>query len=245
MKKILFSLIGIVVLFFVFAWYFNASIYWEMQEAQIYMPSDFTSYTLGSSNSEPLTYAAIGDSLTAGTGVDTYTQSYPYLIAQEIADESKTILLKPFAVPGVRSAYVLENFLEPAVASNPDIITLLIGINDIHGKVSDKKFQENYEKILTVLTQETNAKIYAINLPYIGTEELISLPYRDYFNWRTQQYNEIIKKMAEKYSVTYIDLYTAHMPHALNPSYYAADFFHPNTLGYSMWAEFMYANFSK
>lgn len=227
-------------------WYLHASIYWKLGSANVQQPWDVTDHTIGNALSPQLTYAAIGDSLTAGVGVDTYLESYPYLIAQKIAeDTTNTVLIKPFAIPGVRSLYVLNNFMEPVIESKPDVVTLFIGINDIHGNVLPKQFEEQYTQILIKLTQETEADVYAINLPYIGTKNLISLPYRYYFNWRTKQYNEIIQKLATQYDVTYIDLYTQHEPHSLRNEYYAGDFFHPNTVGYTLWAQFIYAGFNK
>lgn len=246
MKKILFAVLSIFgILFLISVWYLHASIYWKLERANVLEPSDIAEYTIGVPSATQVNYVAIGDSLTAGVGVDTYTKSYPYLIAKKISDDHVEVSLKPFAVPGVRSAYVLRYFMEPVIASNPDIITLFIGVNDIHGNVPSKQFKEQYAQILTELTGKTHAQIYVINLPYIGTGKLISLPYRVYFNWRTEQYNVIIKQLAAEYDVTYIDLYTAHNPKSLDNDYYASDFFHPNELGYILWSQFIYADFHK
>lgn len=246
MRKKLLLVLGVaMVLVFAYAWYLHASIYWKLGEIALHQPSDFAEYIVGKSTPSQLTYVAIGDSLTAGVGVETYSKSYPYLLAQNIAENNVRVHLIPFAVPGVRSAYIYDNFIEPVIAKKPNIITLFIGINDMHGNVPLKQFEEQYAQILVSLTQKTNAQIYVINLPSIGTSDLISLPYRYYFNWRTQQYNEIIQKLATQYKVTYIDLHKAHEPYALDNTYYATDFFHPNAVGYTLWAQFIYAGFHK
>lgn len=248
MKSSILVILFVVILALLFAggWFFRESIYWKLGKAGVYQPSDIAEYTIGNGIAEQhLTYIPIGDSLTAGVGVDTYLKSYPYLLAQKIAGDSTQVIIKPFAVPGVRSEYVLNNFIEEVIQKKPDIVTLFIGINDIHGNIKLQEFQNNYAKILSKLTQETDAQVYAINLPYIGTANLISIPYRYYFKWRTQQYNVVIEQLANLYGVTYIDLYTAHEPQALKNTYYSADFFHPNALGYSLWTQFIYANFRK
>lgn len=229
-----------------YLWYAHASIYWKLGAVGLGAPSDMHNYTIGNASGVPLTYVALGDSLTSGVGVDSYTQSYPYLLAEKIAAASNTkVTLMPFAVPGVRTDYVLSNFIIPALASKPDIITLFIGINDIHGKVSNALFKAHYSEILSQLSQGSHAHIYVINLPYIGTPELISPLYRYYFAWRTQQYNAIIKDLADQYHVTYIDLYAAHKPHELNAMYYASDYFHQNALGYTLWTQSIYAGFNQ
>ncbi len=236
----------IIILLFVYLWYARASIYWSLGATPIFAPSDFKSYSIGDTTLESRTYVAIGDSVTAGVGVSTYTESYPYLIASHLAkDTQKSVELIPFAIPGIRSEYVMGYFLEPTVASNPDVITLLIGINDIHGNVGIKTFTNHYQTILATLTEKTDATIYVIGLPYIGTKELIRQPYRFYFNLRTQAYNEVLKDLVLDYNVTYIDLYNSTKEQSLNTAYYAEDFFHPNTVGYALWAESIYASFSK
>lgn len=247
MKKATIVIAGaIIILLCIYVWYARASIYWSLGERPIFAPSDFKSYSIGDSSSKQRTYVAIGDSVTAGVGVTTYTESYPYLIASNLSkDTQSTIELIPFAIPGIRSEYVMGYFLEPIVESNPDVITLLIGINDIHGNVPTAKFKEHYQTILTTLTDKTDATIYAINIPYIGTKDLIQQPYRFYFNFRTQEYNEVIKELASQYNVTYVDLYSSHQKQSLDTTYYAQDFFHPNAVGYSFWAQSIYASFSK
>ena len=229
-----------------YLWYAHASIYWKLGDFPLYAPKDYTNHTLGAQAATPLTYVAIGDSLTAGVGVDSYTQSYPYLVTKEIAEaQKKKVNLVPLAIPGIRSEYVVGYFIEPTIANKPDIVTLLIGTNDIHGNVPNSIFKAHYQTILQRLTKETKAKIYVIGLPYIGTKELISLPYRYYFNWKIEQYNAIIKDLARQYNLTYIDLYTAHAPQSLNTAYYAKDFFHPNAIGYALWAKTIYASINQ
>ena len=247
MKKIAFISIGIVtILVPAYLWYAHAAIYWKLGDVPIFAPKDYTSYVIGEHTENPLVYVAIGDSLTAGVGVDSYTQSYPYQIATAIGQaQKKEVSLVPFAIPGIRSEYVVGYFLDSVIAQEPDIITILIGTNDIHGNVSAEKFKEHYEIILSTLSEKTNAAIYAVNIPYIGTSDLIRQPYRYYFSLKAREYNTIIKKLAEQYDVTYIDLYSANAPHSLDSAYYARDFFHPNALGYTLWAQTIYANFHR
>ncbi len=247
MKKITFLVFGILCLTSIgYLWYARASIYWSLGDVPLYTPNDYASYTIGTNSGASQTYVAIGDSVTAGVGVDSYLDSYPYLVAHDIATATgRSVKLVPFAIPGIRSEYVVGYFLEPVIASKPDIVTVLIGINDIHGNVPKKVFRAHYEEILKKLTLETTAEVYAINLPYIGTRNLVALPYRYYFTWRTQQYNAIIKDLALQYGVTYVDLYSTHKPQSLDNTYYARDFFHPNALGYSLWAQRIYASFNK
>lgn len=130
-------------------------------------------YVLGSEAREKIVYVAIGDSLTAGVGVDSYEQSYPYQLAQYLTQiDTKNITLYPQAVPGAKTQDVIANLLDPTIKLQPNIITILIGVNDVHGNISKEEFENNYKTILKRLTEETNAKIYTITIPYIGAKKI-------------------------------------------------------------------------
>jgi lysophospholipase L1-like esterase len=196
--------------------------------------------------SSSLTYVALGDSLTAGVGTDKYSDSYPYLLAQYFAGNNYQIDLEDRAVPGVKTEELLNGLVPAAIKDQPDIVTLLIGVNDVHGMIDRKDFRKNYETILQMLTKETKAKIYVINIPLIGASNLVTPPYNLIFDYRTQQYNKIIKELADKYSVNYIDLYTPTKDLLRsNGPHYASDFFHPSKLGYKIWADLIYADTSQ
>ena len=244
-KNILIIFIILSVITFAYLNYSYSSIYNKIGEVLLSTPSDFKNYTMGTST-KTLTYVALGDSLTVGVGVDSYMESYPYIFTEKISQKNNIkINLIPLAQSGVRSMYVLNTLIEPVIKVNPDIITLFIGVNDVHGNISVKEFKNNYEDILQRLTKETNAKIYVINLPYIGTKNLIKFPYDYYFNMQTQKFNKSIEELAQKYNTEYVDLYSGFLKHDKDEAYYSLDLFHPNKKGYALWAEILYANFSK
>ena len=59
-------------------------------------------------------------------------------------------------------------------------------------------YRENLEAIVSNLQQRTNAKIALLSLPVLG-EDLSSEP-----NQRVNKYNQVIKEIANKYSVSYL-----------------------------------------
>lgn len=207
------------------------------------LASDIThEYNIGQGAS--LVYTAIGDSLTAGVGVDKYEESYPYLLAQKIAGSKNNIFLRVEAYSGARTADAIKDLLAPAINDKPDIVTVLLGVNDIHGFVSETKFAENYQEILTQLKIKTKAKIYAISIPYIGANTLLWFPYNLYFKHQTVEYNKIIKKLAQAEDVEYVDLFSP-TERMFNDSFYSADSFHPSVKGYGIWADVIYAYLNK
>lgn len=188
-----------------------------------------------------LVYAALGDSLTSGVGTDRYEQSYPYLLAQKMAGSDKKATHLNFSYPGARTEDLIRDLLAQAIDEQPDVITLLIGTNDVHGNVGEKKFADNYQHILLELTSKTRAKINIISIPYIGADDLLIEPYKAYYHGKIDKFNEDIKFLADRYHLRFIDLTTPTAGPASGASgYYALDNFHPSSTGYKLWADIIY-----
>jgi len=197
----------------------------------------------GASSTAEIVYAALGDSLTAGVGVDQYEKSYPYLLAQHLVRDDRRVVHKNFSYPGARTQNLIDDLLEPAIAEQPDVVTVLIGTNDIHGLVSVLEFEKNYDRILEALTTRTDAQVYAVSIPRIGSDSLFWPPYNYYFDYKVVEFNAVIKKMADRHGVRFIDLDT---PTAAvlktDGPHYSVDLFHPSSVGCEWWAKLIYDN---
>jgi len=189
-----------------------------------------------------LRYVAMGDSLTAGVGSQDYHNSFPYLLAKRFS-KTGDIELGNLGAPGALVADVLSNQVFPTIGFKPDIVTLLIGINDVHQRTGIKYFKADLEEILAALTAKTKAKIIVINIPYLGAGSLILPPYRYYFERETKKYNAVIKTAAAAAGVCFVDLHDQSRElFAGNPGVYSADLFHPADYGYQLWSEIIYAH---
>ncbi len=233
-------LLAIGLYFYIAHWY----IYYKIGQGNLIAPDIERTYFMGHENqtAKNLIYVALGDSLTSGVGVDDYQESFPALIAQKIISADKSqITLKDFSYPGYKTNDLINNLLPQAIAVQPDIVTLLIGVNDIHNQVSAGDFENNYRTILNRLTKETKAKIYLVSLPFIGSESLLYPPYNVYFDHETVRFNEIIKQLAGDYQLKYIDIYTPTVStFKKDGAHYSRDLFHPSAEGYRLWAQIIY-----
>ncbi len=221
----------------------NFYIYWRIGMGNLKRVDSQKAYQIGvaSLDAPSLNYVALGDSLTSGVGASSYEESFPYQIALKISQNGQPINLENFSYPGARTEDLIRDLLVPAVAKNPDIVTLLIGTNDIHGKVGKKLFSQNYEKILQNLTTKTKADIYVTSIPNIGSNSLLIPPYNIYFENRVNAFNKVIKDLAVKYGVHYVDITSPTLQISKKDGpYYAADKFHPSSEGYKMWADIIY-----
>ena len=138
-------------------------------------------------------------------------------------------------ISGNRTSQLFDRFYSDALAFEPDIISILIGINDIWhryggGKVAttDEQFALNYRCILERIRKETNAKIVILapflldTMPYEGMRDDLAriLP--------------IVRALADEFADVYIPL-DKYFDEALKtqpePLYYSGDGVHPNENG--------------
>ncbi len=114
--------------------------------------------------------------------------------------------------------YTLIKRLENIIALQPDMVTLLIGTNDVNASMLEFRrkeyvkmgkieagavpnfdsFKENYTQIVQRLKTETKAKIAVMSLP-VMSEDL-----QHEVNQRADQYSEFINQIAKKEQVTYL-----------------------------------------
>lgn len=241
---IFFSLVALLLIYlFIANWFF----YHQIAISGLQISDNRHEYILNETltTSPGLVYAALGDSLTAGVGVADYEQSYPYLVAQKIAGNNLKVRHLNFSYPGAKTDDLIRDLLDKAINSQPDVITLLIGVNDVHNNDNRQQFNRHYEYILSELSSKTKAKINVISIPFLGSRHSVWPIWRAYYQSKTEIFNKIIKKLADRYQANYIDLTDSTADYSLNPGYYAVDGFHLSDLGYQYWSQIIYDHLNK
>ena len=248
-KKLLLASTIALVLIGVYLYLAHFLIYYRLGHNSLTTFNRQAIYTIGDKGTatSSLVYIALGDSLTAGVGTSQYEESYPYQLAEKLAQGKQSqVTLENYSYPGARTSQLIKTQLDPTMTTQPDIITLLIGTNDVHGNISPANFKTNYDYVLKELTQKTSAKIYLLGLPNVGADGLLWPPYNYYFGHKTREFNQIIQALAKKYALTYIDLEKATTAAAQNhQEYYSQDLFHPSSQGYKLWTQIIYGTISK
>jgi lysophospholipase L1-like esterase len=114
----------------------------------------------------------------------------------------------------------------------------MFGTNDIHNPITPWEFKLQYAKMLDELNNKTLAEITVINIPYIGSDQILLPPWNTILDWRMQQFNKIIQEVAKKRNIKVIDLYTPTKEQFIsNSDLYSEDQFHPSDKGYRLWAD--------
>ena len=182
-----------------------------------------------------------GDSITdAGRDKRNYhnlSNGYPKFAAEALraACPETDFEFINFGISGNRTSQLFDRLYEDAIAFQPDVISILIGVNDIWHRYSasriattDLQIETNYRAILERLKKETNAKI-VILAPYVLDAESA-----DYLKEDLARILVIIRKLAEEYADAFIPLdvlFDEAMKTQPEPLYYSSDGVHPNANG--------------
>ena len=182
-----------------------------------------------------------GDSITdAGRDKRNYHElgaGYPKFAAENIrADFPQTDFeFINFGISGNRTDQLFDRLHPDAIAFNPDIISILIGINDVwhrHGAsniaTTDLQIETNYRAILERLKKETKAKI-VILCPFLLDDEAKE-------SWRDEvdRVIAIVRKLADEFADVYVPLdllFEEALKTQPEPKFYSADGVHPNDNG--------------
>jgi len=186
-----------------------------------------------SSRGETLRYVALGDSYTIGTSV-TEAERWPN---QLVARLPRLELVANLAVNGFTSRDLIEVELPKLPALRPDVVTVLIGVNDVVQGVSSSTYTDNVVAILRELRAEVGAgRVVVVTIPnYTVT------PNGGDFGDPVQQSagirenNLIMSQLAS--DLTVVDIYDISLGAATDRSLVAADGLHPSGAQYALWVE--------
>ena len=137
-------------------------------------------------------------------------------------------------ISGNRSDDLLARSTSDIIEIDPDVISILIGINDVWHRhssgreMTDEQFEANYRAVLERIRKETHAKILIL-CPFL-------LPSSDKESWRCEVESicAIVRRLADEYADAYLPLdekFAAVLPTAPTPMHYSLDGVHPNAAG--------------
>ena len=192
-----------------------------------------------------------GDSITdAGRDRRNYHElgkGYPKYAAELISAAHPDAELEfiNLGISGNRTGQLFDRLYADAISLQPDIISLLIGINDIWhrygaGRImtTNEQIRANYKAILEQLRANTNAKIMILS-PYV-----LDCEDKDEMRRDLVSVLEIIRELAGEYADVYVPLdehFEKAIPEAPEKLYYSADGVHPNENG----AKFIAKHYAK
>jgi len=188
-----------------------------------------------------IVYLALGDSYTIGTGASHESRNFPSLLAAHVqeATRRKVEVVNP-AVNGFTTIDVLARELGYITDLKPDLVSVLIGVNDLVQGRRAQQYRESLIEIYNAIaaTQLPAGRVAAISIPNWSVVPA-ARDYGDPARVRslTEQFNAVAKQEAEARSFLWVDLTEVSTRATGSTGWIAADDLHPGDAQYAAWAE--------
>lgn len=189
----------------------------------------------GASGTAPLRYVALGDSYTIGTSV-TELERFPN---QLVARLPQLELVANLGVNGFTSRDLIEVELPKLPALRPDVVTILIGVNDVVQGVSVSEYRENLIQILPRLVELVGAeRILVVTIPdYTVTPQGGAFGDPAQQSAAIQEFNALMEQIATLNRVRVVDIYDISLEAATDRTLVASDGLHPSGAQYGRWVD--------
>ncbi len=182
-----------------------------------------------------LRYVALGDSYTIGTSV-TEAERFPN---QLVAKVPQLDLVANLGVNGFTSRDLVEIELPKLAALEPDVVTLLIGVNDVVQDVPVSTYEDNVVRILPELVTLVGADhIVVVTIPdYTVTPQGGAFGDRGQQSAGIRANNALMTQLATGFGITVVDIYDISLEAGRDRSLVASDGLHPSGIQYARWVE--------
>jgi lysophospholipase L1-like esterase len=181
-------------------------------------------------------YVALGDSYTIGTDV-TEAERWPNQLAELVGDIQLTANL---GVNGYTSADVVAEELPQLDELRPELVSLLIGVNDVVQGVPDAAYAAN----VAVILDDLAARLPANRVVCVATPDYTRTPRgAEYGNPELQsdrivRFNAILREACELRGITFVpEIFEISQRASDDPGLVAEDGLHPSGQQYRRWVD--------
>jgi lysophospholipase L1-like esterase len=189
-----------------------------------------------------LRYVALGDSYTIGTSVAVADRWPDRLVAALGAGDGEHPALQLVAnlgVNGYTTADLIREELPPLAGLHPDVVSVLIGVNDVVQGVAPDAYARNVVRIL----DDVLATVPSDRLVTVGIPDYTVTPAGADYGEPTQRRaaivdaNGIMAALAAERRVAFVDILDLSSRAASDRSLVASDGLHPSGAQYALWVE--------
>jgi acyl-CoA thioesterase-1 len=189
-------------------------------------------------------YVALGDSYTIGTSVAEGERWPNQLVARMGRSDAGTApalleLAANLAVNGFTSADVIEVALPALAGLDAELVSLLIGVNDVVQGVPPERYRRNAEQILEELAALVGAhRVVAVTTP----DYTVTPAGADYGDparqaARIRAVNQGLDEAATHLGIAVVDIHELSLRASSDRSLVANDGLHPSGTQYSLWVD--------
>jgi len=182
-------------------------------------------------------YLALGDSFTIGTGT-TPDRSFPAILVNRWWDQGLECDLRNPAVNGYTTDDLIREELALVESYRPDLVTLLIGANDIVAGSREDRYRAQLRRIHDrILADAPSARRFALPQPdWSLTPTGASFGDVARIARTIERFNSIAREEAERAGASYLDIFPL-MRRQMQDGMTAPDGLHPSAEAYAAWAD--------
>ena len=190
---------------------------------------------------ESIRYLALGDSYTIGTGLEDEAQNFPSLLAGRLKDETGIdVALVNLGVNGYTTTDLIREELPVAGNARPELVSILIGANDIVQGSDEASYRERLAQIYQVIEKLSvpAARVLAISIP-----DFSPLPGAAAFGSpsdlraRVDAFNDIAEKAAASRPFRFADITSISREANRGDGWLAGDGLHPGPAQHQAFAD--------
>jgi len=181
-------------------------------------------------------YVALGDSYTVGTSV-TDAERWPNQLVERV--DALDLVGNP-AVNGYTSTDLINEELPLLDGLRPELVSVLIGVNDVVQGVSDLEYAGN----VTIILEELRTRLPAERILCVATPDYTLTPQGAGFGDEMQQrdaivrFNAILREACEAQGMRFVpEIFEISQLVRDDPSLVASDGLHPSGAQYRLWVD--------
>jgi len=193
---------------------------------------------------ESIRYLALGDSYTIGTGLDDEAGNFPSLLARRLKDETGIdVALVNLGVNGYTTTDLIREELPVAQSARPDLVTILIGANDIVQGSDEASYRGRLQQIYQAVNQlgVRAERVLAISIPdFSPLPGVAPFGSPNGLRARVDAFNAIARTEANSAGFQYADITEISREASRGRDWLAADGLHPGPIQHRAFADHLW-----
>jgi lysophospholipase L1-like esterase len=188
----------------------------------------------------PIRFVTLGDSYTIGTATAKPAERWPDQLVERLGGTAGGIaLVANLGVNGYTSRDVLDDELPGLADLRPQLVSLLVGVNDVVQGVPADIYAGNVAAIL----DELLGVVPASRIVTISTPDYTVTPRgAEYGDPATQsaairRFNRVLEEAATSRDIAFVDIHDLSLRAEADPRLIAADGLHPSAEQYRLWVD--------
>ncbi|WP_136468943.1 SGNH/GDSL hydrolase family protein [Flagellimonas onchidii] len=189
---------------------------------------------------DSISFLALGDSYTIGTG-ESKMNSWPFQLMYQLRKKKIDIETpKIIAKAGWTTTNLLDAIQTEKPTPNYELVSLLIGVNNQYQNLDFEIFKKEFQILLNqsiALAKGNTKHVFVLSIPDWSVTPFARFNDKKKIVKELSRYNFHIKNETEKRDILFIDITKISQNALLNPSLIASDSLHPSKKMYRLWAK--------